>query len=156
MSIREMTVMDLPDAVNFFREYEEEQGYGKTTFGFMTFDLQKVIANLALALRDPSQFVWVDVAEDCTLKAVFWGRLYYYIWSNDPVASDTFNVVRKKYRGGLSSYRLLKKFEQWAKEKQAIGVLVGALSGIEDNKPAIRLYEGTGYHSLGQFMLKEV
>lgn len=154
MSIREMQELDLIDAVKFFREYEEEQD--GTTFAFMTLSVEKVIAHLALALRDENQFVWIDVNKDGEIKSLLWGTLYYYIWSHEPVASDVFNVTRKKYRGGLGAYRLLKQFEQWALEKTAIGVLVGAFSGIDNNMPANRLYEGTGYKSIGSFLIKEV
>lgn len=149
--IRPFSALDLPDAVQFFRDYEEEG----SSFDFMKISVEKIMVYLVRALKSNDEFIWVDVTPEGRIKALLWGKLNYYVWSDDIIASDVFNVVRKEYRGGLGSYRLLKEFEKWGKANGAIATNMGAFSGIDGNVPALRLYEGTGYHTIGTVLIKE-
>lgn len=150
--IRKLNALDLLQVLAFFDDYDKEDN----AWFFLPHSLEKVMHSVVRGLDDTRQYIVGDFSQDGILKGVVWGALTDHVWTDVPIAMDLFVVVHEKYRGGTSGYRLVRSFKRWAKEQGAGAIVLGANSGIKDNIPASRLYEGMGLTRCGATFIQEL
>jgi GNAT superfamily N-acetyltransferase len=76
-------------------------------------------------------------------------------YSNRLVAGDYIWYVRPEHRGGMAGVRLMKMFEDWARDVGAVQILTGATSGINSKRSAA-LLERLGFVPTGASLYKDL
>jgi len=76
-------------------------------------------------------------------------------YSNRVVAGDFIWYVRPEYRGGMTGVRLMRMFENWARDVGAVQILTGATSGIKSERGAA-LLERLGFVPTGTSVYKDL
>lgn len=75
-----------------------------------------------------------------------------YVWSNQQIGVDRALYVDCKERGSVG-IKLIKRFEQWAKQLGAAGCTLSSMSGITDDRTS-GLFTRLGYDNIGFSHLK--
>ncbi len=83
------------------------------------------------------------------------GMAYCYPYSNTLVAGDYLWYVVPKHRGGMVGVRLMKMFEEWARDIGVQHISTGATSGISNERSGALLAR-LGYTPLGMTMQKDI
>ena len=76
-------------------------------------------------------------------------------FSGQFLAFEIAVYIYPQFRGGFSSVRLIKAFEDWARENNCIRAQAGASIDINDDI-AIGIYERLGYYNAGPVLRKEL
>jgi N-acetylglutamate synthase-like GNAT family acetyltransferase len=95
------------------------------------------------------------VAESKEIIGFICGALHEQFFTQQKFASDMALFVEPKHRGGSAAFRLVKAFENWAKEKGASHIWLGQSVGqnIDDTK---NFYIRLGYTLAGVNTVKVV
>ena len=83
------------------------------------------------------------------------GVLQPYYFSDAMSAHDLAVFVQAGMRGGIAANLLLRDFENWADDHQAIEVRLGVTAGIKDDL-AGKLYKRLGYQEAGTLFVKRI
>jgi len=110
---------------------------------------------------------WVDdrICSDDSLVLGCWsgkdlagciiGMTFQHPYSDTLVAGDYIWYVKPEYRGGMIGVRLMRIFEDWARDAGASQILTGATSGVNTERGAALLAR-LGYVSAGTLTYKDV
>lgn len=150
MKIRQATLLDLLILAPLAERYSlEAQGHQN-----FTFNLEEALKNAALTIVDESGCFLV--AYD-NLKPVgfLWGSARALPWSKEKLAFDTILYVVPEKRKSSVGYKLMKSWEEWARENNAVEVQISIASGIHEDS-SVSFFKKMGYHYIGQQYRKEV
>lgn len=108
---------------------------------------------IAKILSVPTAVVFV--AEEKEIVGFICGALHEQFFTQQKFANDMALFVEPKHRGGSAAFKLVKAFENWAKEKGASHVWLGQSVGqnIDDTT---KFYTRLGYTLAGVNTVKEV
>lgn len=81
------------------------------------------------------------------------GVVVEHFLSHDTFACDIGVFVLPEHRGGTSFLRLVKTFEQWAKERGAQEIQLGVSTGVHPEQ-TVRMYERLGYKMSSYGLIK--
>jgi N-acetylglutamate synthase-like GNAT family acetyltransferase len=88
------------------------------------------------------------VAESEEIVGFICGALHNQFFTQQKFASDMALYVEPKYRGGSAAFRLVKAFENWAKEKGVSHIWLGQSVGQNIDDTA-KFYQRLGYNITG-------
>lgn len=91
---------------------------------------------------------------DGVIVGGMWGFICSQFWSEARMAQDVILFVSKEHRGRYGRM-IIKDWEQWAKEKGAVEVLLSTASGI-NTKGFGSLAKHLGYAEAGNVYKKEI
>lgn len=143
MEIRSLEWADIPAVVDLAREM-----HGESAFSDFDFDAGKMAGQLTLPLTHPSeQFCHLAVKDGEVVGALF-GYITEFVFGPQLIACDYGWYVIPKARGTSAGVRLLKDFQQWANENNAVEVCMGVSTDIHKDKTG-KLFRKLGYKHVG-------
>jgi GNAT superfamily N-acetyltransferase len=149
MIIRQATLLDLLPIAPLAERYAlEAQGHSN-----FTFNLEEALKNAALTILDESGCFLVAY-EDLKPVGFLWGSARALPWSKDKLAFDTILYTVPERRKTALGYKLMKSWEDWAREHNAVEVQISIASGITEDS-TISFFKKMGYHYIGQQYRKE-
>ena len=89
------------------------------------------------------------------LRGFFLGGLSTYYFNNDVFAEDYTIYVAPDYRGTRIGLRLIKAFEEWARNQGAKHCYLGTNTGIQSGR-FVKLLQVLGYGGPGMMLSKEL
>lgn len=123
-------------------------------FHHLAFDAEKTAAMLGNLIENPQAVALVDEKEG-QIVGMMGGFVMEHLFGHDKVAADIGLYVVPQYRGTSTAPRLLRAFEDWAKENGARDIVLGI--STEVTAEATRgLYMKLGYEQSGYLMRKEI
>lgn len=140
--IREAQLDDIEHLIVLGWEMHQESRFQK-----MEFDIDKTANSL---------IQWLD-AEDCLLLVaeekgqVIGGFAGYAIapwFSNEVQAGDFGLFLTAKHRGGMTAFRLVRKYLEWARSKKAVLIQLGITTGFQVEATG-QMYERIGFEWMG-------
>ncbi len=150
MIIRQATLLDLLTLAPLADRYAvEAQGHQR-----FTFDLETALKNAALTIVDEDGCLLV-VYDGLKAVGFLWGSARALPWSKEKLAFDTILYVVPEKRKTSVGYKLMRAWEQWAKQQHAVEVQISIASGIHEGQ-SIAFFEKLGYSYIGQQFRKEV
>ena len=123
----------------------------ESSFSSVPFD-QEAFALTVIRLLDDRQFVMLAEKDGQVVGAML-GIATPFAFSYAMMAQDIALFVHPGARGRMISVRLVKAFEEWAKERNCLQIRPVVSSGCE---AACRLYGLLGYRPVGVSFVKEV
>jgi GNAT superfamily N-acetyltransferase len=150
VSIRFANINDLPVMVEI-----ASRMHSLTRFKSYPFNAQKIADSMAALIRHDKGRYAVFVAENSDKKIVggLIGVMEQQIFSDAFTASIMHIDVVPEARMGGYGVRLIKAFEQWAKNRDAFEICFGVNSGTGDELQT--LIERLGYQFVGGNFVKE-
>jgi L-amino acid N-acyltransferase YncA len=150
MSIRFATLNDIPTLIEIGRGM-----HAITRFKTYPFNAQKTANSLAALVRHDKGKYAMLVAKTSEHKIVggLIGLIEQPMFSDAFVASIMHIDVLPEARMGGYGVRLIKAFEQWAKNRDAFEICFGVNSGNDSAKNAF--IKRLGYQSVGTNFMKE-
>lgn len=147
-TIRKALPEDVTQLVNLSQQHLAETDATNLT----GFDADLLIDKFFDALGNDNEQIFV--AEKGTrIIGYLWvciGQVY--VWSNQQIGVDRALYVDCKERGTVG-IKLIKRFEQWAKQLGAAGCTLSSMSGITDDRTS-GLFTRLGYDNIGFSHLK--
>ena len=147
--IRQATLLDLltiaPLAERYAREAQGHQNF--------PFNLEVAMQNAALTIVDDSGCFLV-VYDNLKPVGFLWGSARSLPWSEGKLAFDTILYVVPEKRKTSVGFKLMRAWEKWAKEHNAVEVQISIASGIHEDS-SVSFFKKLGYHYIGQQYRKE-
>lgn len=137
--IREISLYDVVPICEMLVDLRNESptyGYGEEDWGYVPSQLKHMIT-------DPSFIGFID--DD--FRGFMLGAVCSYWYSRRKDAHEQLLWINAEARGGMLAPRLIKRFEQKARELGAVHVYAGASTGMSEER-TIQLYERLGYTRL--------
>lgn len=140
--IRVALELDLKGLEELAIEYIEEAD----RWNNHSFNVEKALGFATFAIANQSHNIFLAIDKD-TNKPVgfFWGCITGQIWSDDPIGQEMFLFVSKQARDEGVGKELVRAFIKWCKVSGCKSIHCGAHSGIQNDKPAISMYESLGF-----------
>ena len=152
MAIRFATVEDIPALVALGKKM-----HAITRFRVFDYDEERVVRALRAAFVEArSRYVCI-VAEDSKGQVIgmLLAVLERHIFSDQLIASVMIFIVLPERRMGGYALRLMKAFEQWARNRQAAEISFGINSG-EGCEQVGSFARGIGFATVGENFVKEI
>uniref|UniRef100_A0AAU6W040 Aminoglycoside acetyltransferase n=1 Tax=Pseudomonas phage Ulina01 TaxID=3138549 RepID=A0AAU6W040_9CAUD len=146
---RQATLLDMLLIAPLADRYSKEAN----TKGFpveLDYSLQQAAATI---MMDDGCFL--IVFDDNEAVGFLWGFCCALPWNPAKLAMDTLLYVEPHYRGSRAGYKLVKAWEEWARERGATSVQLSVASGIHEDKTA-EFYQRMGYNHIGTEYRKEL
>ena len=144
MLIRDFVSGDMPQIIKLGRQMHAESSYNGLDFDDDT------VMELAEQWLSNSDVYFCRVAEnnEKEIFGMYVGLISSYYFGKDLVANDLLLFVVPDKRGSIAAVKLIKEFEQWAKDKGAAEVRPALSTGVKV-KETKQLYEALGYEAVG-------
>lgn len=151
MIYHDLTLEDALAIVEFGVQVHDETRYKKTAYS-----KEGVLHLLSLIKQHPDKFfIAYTKNNNEEITGLIMGQLSMEYFSGTIIASDLGMFVHPVYRGSSVFYRLLKSFEQWAKDHGASKMLLYHSTGIEPEKTK-KLFTKLEYTEFGSIFDKEL
>jgi GNAT superfamily N-acetyltransferase len=152
MPIRLATIDDLPDLVE-----GGSRMHALTRFKSIPFSAQKTAQSFAALIRHKSGKYLFLVAENSEGKVVVCliGVIEQPIFAEVFAATVMYIVVLPESRMGGYAVRLIRAFELWAKNRNAVDIQIGSNSGVAMDKAA-ELLGKLRYEKVGENFVKGI
>jgi GNAT superfamily N-acetyltransferase len=137
--IREMTKADMPTCIKLGRQMHDESFYRENDY-----DEEKLWALWDLHVADPLQFCMKVAEKDGDVIGLFVGYRYEHFFGYDICSSDLLLYVTPEHRGSSTAVRLIKAYEQWARDSSVTEIQIGVSTGVREERTA-RLFEKLGF-----------
>lgn len=139
MIIRDATLNDAPDLLRMGELMHHES----PRFNKFTFDLDKTRKLIEFLVTNSNGIVIV-AERDGKLIGMLGGMVSEHFFSRDTYACDFVVFIDPEHRGGSTVIRMIKLFEQRAKDLGAKEVSLGISTEVNTERTA-NLYEKLGY-----------
>lgn len=149
--ISEAIESDLIQLIDLASQYIKEA----ERWSYYPFNPTRSIMNALIALEDPNQMIVVAKKNE-VLVGFMWSYVASAIWSDALMCQDRFLYVMPEHRDYKTAKRLLTFIEEWAKQQGAIGIHVGANSGVRDDRAATLFYKRNKFGLIGTNFYKEL
>ena len=149
--ISEATESDLIQLVDLASQYIKEA----ERWHDYPFNPTRSIMNALIALEDPNQIIAIAKKGDL-IVGFMWSYVASAIWSDALLCQDRFLYVSPDHRDYKTAKRLLTFVEVWAKQQGAIGIHVGANSGVREDRAASLFYKRNKFCEIGTNLYKEL
>lgn len=147
----ELTVEDALAIIEFGVQAHKETRYGNAKYS-----KEGVFHLLSLIKQYPDKF-FIAYTKNANeeITGLLMGQLSVEYFSGRTIANDLGMFVHPIHRGGTIFYRMLKSFEQWAKEHGASKMILYHSTGIEPEKTK-KLFTKLEYEEFGSIFDKEL
>lgn len=115
----------------------------------------KLAAYCRFWLLQPHAGVAILAEDNSEVVGMMAGWCVESFFNHERTARDMILYIRPDKRGGMTALRLVRAFEDWAKEVGARHINIGISAGI-DNQRAAKFYQSLGYAQRGVTLSKEV
>lgn len=149
--IREANFLDIPDVVKIGRELYESAINHNSMYEF---DDEKALTVCKHFIDSDDSIVLID-KNGGEITGFFIGQLTTPLVGTETIAVDVMLFVRPEYQGGYTIFKLIKKYEQWAKSKGAKFIQLGVSSGLKQQR-TLSMYSYLGYRPHSAIYFKEV
>lgn len=149
--IREATFLDIPAVFELCKKAYEESNYHQRLYAW---DEEKAISSLKIFILCNGATILID-ENDGVITGFLIAELTAPVGGVDVIATDVAFYVLPEYRGSLTAFRLIKKYECWAKTNGAKHIELGVSSGV-DHEKTLSLYAFLGYRPSSVTYIKEV
>lgn len=141
MRIRRPEAGDWPQVVRLAADMHME-----TEFRRYRFSIEKVEQLYEALLADDKNFFAcvAEVRDD--LIGFMAGFVCEHFFSTDKYASEMLFYVSPNWRGSTAALRMVRAYEAWAQDTDALDIMAGVSSGVQVDRTA-RFYEHLGYTS---------
>lgn len=143
--IRPAELADIPKLVELGLKLHAESSYN-----YITYSDDKVKKTCEMLIKQGFANVAVQNGE---VIGVMLGDVYSPWYSEDITGLDYTLYIEPEHRNGLIAVKLVKAFENWCISMGAKQIRPGVGTG---HAGAIRLYKAMGYHSVGEYFLKNI
>lgn len=117
-------------------------------------DIDKLIEEAYIAREDPNRFVNV-VMYDNTCCGFMMGAMAPIAFIDGWYAFERMLYVSPEKRGSVAASLLVGAFEQWARDRDALYILLGTTTGVRPERTE-RFYNKMGYNTVGVLTMKEL
>ena len=122
----------------------------------LAWDRDAVLAALAGTLENEDAVIFIGSTNGAPPDGLIVGFAGLSTFSlQERIAQERVWYVRADFRGGPLAIRLLRAFEEWAKEK-GCKLVTMAYPVSETDEVAARIYSRMGYHPVETFVAKEI
>lgn len=148
--IREANIKDFNKIESMARAFYNESKYGEIYN--VDIDEDSLISFTISFIHDSDKVILFD--EDG--KGMIWGILVpWFFNTKHMLAQEMAWYVKPEHRNGFTAMRLLKAFEQWAKDKGAKIFVMGSLSELNGDRVG-KFYEKNGMKPVESMYGKEL
>lgn len=144
--IREATKEDVLDLLVLFKQFSKESGYK------YKLDMVTLKENLELAVEAPN-FLLSVLEVDGEIVGSLVGAVTTPLFSKDKTATELAWFVEESHRGSSGSLRLIKNYENWAKDK---GCKFVTMVDIDSLNNLEQVYKRVGYTLTEKTYVKEL
>ncbi|MDF7671159.1 GNAT family N-acetyltransferase [Orbaceae bacterium ESL0721] len=149
--IKQATLFDVPDIVRIGHDlYNESANHNQ----LYKWDDESALSTCKFFVTNESSLVLIDKGEQ-GLKGFFIGQILTPLASKDKMALDVMFFIRPAYRGGTTAYRLIKRYEEWARSHDVKYIQLGSSSGLSQQR-TLNMYSRLGYVPQAVTYVKEV
>lgn len=145
--IRNLTIKDIPDALRGAEIFSSESDY-------VNADPNTFAVTVSNLIRSDDGIV-IGEFEGNVMIGALGGMKYKCPISGTPTAAEIFWFVFPEHRSKFAGPRMMKKFEEWAKEKHCRKLIMVHMADLMPVK-LTRYYERQGYRLMEQHFTKEV
>ncbi|HEV6966507.1 GNAT family N-acetyltransferase [Roseateles sp.] len=151
MAIRFATMADLPELIE-----GASRMHALTRFRTQPFNAQRVASSFTHLLQDRSgKYVFlVAIGANKALVGALIGVMEQQIFTDAYTASIMHIDVLPEARMGGYGVRLVRAYEQWAKNRNAFEISFGLNSGV-DTSLASQFVQRIGYRKVGENFIKD-
>lgn len=149
--IREATFLDIPAVFELCKKAYAESSNHQRLYAW---DEEKAISSLKIFILCNGATVLID-EKGGVIRGFLIAELTAPLGGVDIIATDVAFYVLPEHRGSLTAFRLIKKYESWAKKNGAKHIELGVSSGVVHEK-TLSLYAFLGYRPLSVTYTKEV
>lgn len=149
ITVRQATLLDILLLAQLANRYGDE-AKGHNNFPV---DIEECMKNAYLTIISEDGCFLVAFC-DGEPVGLLWGSARSLPWSKARLAFDTILYVVPEKRKTSVGYRLMKGWEEWAKENNAVEVQISIASGIHEQE-SIAFFNKLGYKYIGQQLRKE-
>ena len=150
MIVRQATLLDLLIITPLGSRYTEE-ALGHKNYPL---DIDACIHNAASTILSDNGCFLLAFDDNKNPVGFLWGHAHALPWSKAKLAFDTILYVIPEKRKSSAGYKLMKSWEEWAKEKDAVEVQISIASGIHEDETT-SFYKRLGYSYIGKQFRKE-
>ncbi|MGL6086631.1 MAG: GNAT family N-acetyltransferase [Enterobacterales bacterium] len=141
--IRNATFFDIPEILRladvYVREEVEPTGHHSAVW-----DAKMMAHNLMTSMQTNEDIVLLAI-EDGQILGYLWAASHCLApWSPVRVASDYLFYVVPRHRGSRAAIRLVRAYQEWAKEIECAEVRLSVASGIHHDRTE-KLYQRLGF-----------
>tara|TARA_R110002126_G_scaffold114034_4_gene252624 strand:- start:1601 stop:2062 length:462 start_codon:yes stop_codon:yes gene_type:complete len=133
-NIREAEEKDLISCLILFKEFFKESKFD------VKWSQERIVTVFQSSLTNPNFVLFVSENQE-EIVGFIAGAVSNPLFSNDIIATELAWFVTKEYRGSTTGFRLLKTFEDWAKEKNSVIISMADIEGL-NNLSSIYLKKG--------------
>ena len=137
--IRPMSPADVAQCIAFGKEMHEE-----SYFKDMDFSEEKLQQLWHLIISKPDAFCAFVAEKEDRIIGLFIGVCQEHWFGNDKVSCDLALFVTKEERGGTAAVRLVKAYEQWARDVGAAEIHIGTSTNVNSER-ITKLFEKMGF-----------
>jgi GNAT superfamily N-acetyltransferase len=146
--IRKFERADIPLMARLGRQYWESSNYKS-----LKYSIKKCHTLGEIMLTDKRYFA-VVAEEESKITGMFMGYISDWPFGDEWIATDLLVYVDPAHRKGSTGLRMLKEFEQWAKEQGVNQLRPG--TSVGNKKQLLSFYKRLGYKTVGYSFLKEI
>lgn len=150
MKIREMSLGDVHHSLSLAADMHQESWFRE-----FDFDVKKALSIWDRKVAQPDRWCLFVAEDDDKIIGVFAGCAFEHFFGNDLVATDLILYVDPSHRGGSAAPRLIKTYEQWARQIGAKDIQIGVSTGVNAERTA-RLFEKLGFGHRAYIFRKRV
>ena len=137
--IRSMTEGDISKCIELGHAMHQE-----SYFKHFNYSEEKLNKFLRLMILNPEQYCAYVYEKDNTIIGFFLGVSSEQWIGTDKMSSDLACYVIPEERGSIAGVRLIKAYEEWAKENKVKEIILGVSTGI-NTKRTSSLFKHLGY-----------
>lgn len=135
---------DFVEVIELGRDMHQESVYRQ-----FDFSPAKYAMLLHMCISDPTtHFARIAVTGTDEIIGVLLGEISEHYFGTDLIASDYLWYVAPAHRGSKAGVMLLKEYQEWAKDRDAVAIYMGISSGLRPEKTGA-LLEKLGYDLVG-------
>jgi GNAT superfamily N-acetyltransferase len=148
MKVRDAILSDAMDIAELLSGFHTESRYGQSELEFCKDTMLRTV--IGFLENVPETFCKV-VVSGSKLTGLLLADYAPIPFAKGVFSRVAFFYIAPAYRGGMSAFRMLKQYVQWAKELGAREIHGGTSSGVSPRR-TVGLYEKLGFEEAGHTM----
>lgn len=150
MLVRQINIKDVPSLIRLGHFFWKESVMSV----FSEFPEQNVYRFLFNGFSSQSMVGWC-IESECIRQGIIFVKSA-NIWSNEKQLNEIAWFSEKDSRFGLSSVKLIKEAEKWAKNNGFIYMSMGRIKGCQSYNKLPKFYERIGFQTAEEIFIKKL
>lgn len=148
MKVRDAILSDAMDIAELLSEFHTESRYGQSEVEFCKDTMLRTVNGF---LRNVPKTFCKVVVNGSKLTGLLLADYAPIPFAKGLFSRVAFFYIAPAHRGGMSAFRMLKQYVQWAKDLGALEIHGGTSSGVSPRR-TVGLYEKLGFEEAGYTM----